>query len=111
MLDEIENRTGALTTADAAEDALVARVPQLGRAGLTAWAQQHCVQLNATPPPSARNGPKKTSVAEHLWGRGGAGTELAARPGASAAVCDAGARAVPRLLAPAATRADRLWRG
>ena len=61
MLDEIENRTGALTTADAAEDALVARVRQLGQAELTAWAQQHCAQLNATPPPGARTGPKKNS--------------------------------------------------
>ena len=33
MLDEIENRTGALTTADAAENALVARVRQLGQGG------------------------------------------------------------------------------
>ena len=80
MPDEIENRTGALTTVDAAEDALVARVRQLGQAGLTAWVQQHCAQLNATPPPGARTGPQKklrwlstfgaVAVLEPSWRRG-----------------------------------------
>lgn len=62
LLDEIEDRAGTLTTADDAEDALVARLRQLGRAGLTAWAEQRSAQLNATAPAGARRGAKKNSA-------------------------------------------------
>lgn len=62
LLDEIDNRAGTLTTADAAEDALAARLRQLGHAGLTAWAEHHCAQLNATPPAAARRSAKKNST-------------------------------------------------
>lgn len=62
LLDEVENRTGALGTADEAEDALIARVRQMGHAGLTAWAQARTAQLNATAPAQARRGAKKNST-------------------------------------------------
>lgn len=61
LLDEVENQAGALGTAEAAEEALIARVRQLGRAGLTAWAQGRNAQLNATAPAQARRGVKKNS--------------------------------------------------
>ena len=61
LLDEVENQAGALGTADAAEDALIARVRQLGRAGLTAWAQERSAQLNSAAPARARRGAKKNS--------------------------------------------------
>lgn len=61
LLDEVENRAGALGTADEAEAALIARVRQMGRAGLTAWAQGRSAQLNATAPAQARRGAKKNS--------------------------------------------------
>lgn len=61
LLDEVENRAGTLGTADEAEDALVARVRQLGQAGLTAWAQRRCTELTAVAPPQARRGAKKNS--------------------------------------------------
>jgi len=62
LLDEIDNRGGTLATADAAEEAVVARVRLLGQAALTAWAQQRCVQLNAERPAHARRGGKKNSA-------------------------------------------------
>lgn len=40
LLDEVENRAGALNTGDEAEDAIVERMRQLGRQALTQWAEQ-----------------------------------------------------------------------
>lgn len=62
LLDEVENQAGALGTADEAEDALVARVRQMGRAGLTAWAERRHALLNAAAPARARRGAKKNSA-------------------------------------------------
>jgi hypothetical protein len=62
LLDEVENRAGALGTADAAEDALIARVRQMGRASLTAWAERRHAQLNAAAPAQARRSAKKNSA-------------------------------------------------
>jgi hypothetical protein len=59
LLDEIENRAGTLTTADAAEDAMIERMRRLGQTGLLAWAEHHCARLNATAPAQARSGAKK----------------------------------------------------
>lgn len=61
LLDEVENQAGALGTADEAEEALIARVRQIGRAGLTAWAEGRSAQLNAVVPARARRGSKKNS--------------------------------------------------
>jgi hypothetical protein len=61
LLDEVENKSGALGTADQAEDAMVERVRAIGRAALNRWAQQRCEQLNAAVPPGARKGGKKNS--------------------------------------------------
>ena len=62
LLDEVENRGGRLATADAAEDAVVARVRALGQAALVAWAERRCAALNAAPPPHARREGKKNSA-------------------------------------------------
>lgn len=62
LLDEVEDRGGQLATADAAEDAVVARMRTLGAAALQAWAQQRCAQLTATAPPHARRDTKKNSA-------------------------------------------------
>ena len=59
LLDEVENRTGALGTADQAEDAVVERMRSLGHAALTRWAQRRCEQLNDKAPPQARKDSKK----------------------------------------------------
>lgn len=59
LLDEVENRTGTLGTADQAEDAVVERMRSLGQAALTGWAQRRCEQLNAEAPPQARKDSKK----------------------------------------------------
>lgn len=61
LLEEVENQGGGLVTADEAEEALIVRVRQIGRAGLTAWAEQRSVQLDAVPPARARRGAKKNS--------------------------------------------------
>jgi hypothetical protein len=62
LIDEVENRAETLGTADEAEDALIARVRQLGRAGLTAWAERRHALLNAAAPARARRGAKKNSA-------------------------------------------------
>ena len=40
MLEELENTAGRLNTADEAEDALVARMREMGRLALQGWAGQ-----------------------------------------------------------------------
>jgi hypothetical protein len=59
LLDEAENRAGALTTADAAEEALIGRPRQIGQAGLSGWAERETARLAAESPPGARRGSKK----------------------------------------------------
>lgn len=59
LLEEVENRTGVLGTADQAEDAVVERMRSLGQAALTRWAQRRCEQLNTEAPPQARKDSKK----------------------------------------------------
>lgn len=61
LLDEVENRAGALTTADAAEEALIGRTRQIGQAGLSGWAQRETARLAAEPPSGARRSSKKKS--------------------------------------------------
>lgn len=56
---EVANKGGALATADAAEDSVVARVRWLGQAAVTAWAQRRCAAFNAAVPPPARRRGKK----------------------------------------------------
>jgi hypothetical protein len=60
LLDEVENRSGQLTSADAAEDALVERVRTLGRTALHQWAE-HRVQGLARPAGSRAAGKKNSS--------------------------------------------------
>jgi hypothetical protein len=52
LLDEVENRAGALNTGDQAEDAIVERTRQMGRQALTDWAGQ----LHATVQPASTSG-------------------------------------------------------
>jgi hypothetical protein len=61
LLEEVENRAGGLGTADQAEEAMIERMRRLGQAGLTAWAQGRCAQLNAEAPAKARRSGKKNS--------------------------------------------------
>ena len=60
LLDEVENRSGQLTTADAAEDALVARVRAVGQTALQRWAE-HQVQGLDRPAGSRAAGKKNSS--------------------------------------------------
>jgi hypothetical protein len=62
MLDEMENRTGTLNTADQAEDAIVERIRQLGRQMLNQWAQQRHAAVQPERTPELRQGGKKKSA-------------------------------------------------
>ena len=59
LLDEVENRAGALNTGDEAEDAIVERMRQFGRQALTRWAAQRHSQVQPPPTPGLRQGGKK----------------------------------------------------
>jgi hypothetical protein len=48
-----------LTTADAAEEALIGRTRQIGQVGLSGWAEREAARLAEEPPPGARRGAKK----------------------------------------------------
>jgi len=62
MLDEMENRTGTLNTADQAEDAIVERIRQFGRQMLNQWAQQKHAAVQPGRTPELRQGGKKKSA-------------------------------------------------
>ncbi len=59
LVAEIKDECGKLSSADEAEDAVVSRIRQLGRAALTSWAQQRCARQNQTRPAQARRCAKK----------------------------------------------------
>lgn len=61
LLAEVADAAGQLPTADAAEDAVVARIRHLGLAALQAWAQRRHDDL-AVRPAGARKGLKKKSA-------------------------------------------------
>jgi hypothetical protein len=61
LLDEVENRGGALNTADQAEEALVTRLRAMGQHALVEWAQQRQVQVQPEWAPQLRRGGKKNS--------------------------------------------------
>jgi urease accessory protein UreH len=61
LLDEVENRGGALNTADEAEDALVVRLRAMGQEALREWAQQREAQVQPGWAPQLRRGGKKNS--------------------------------------------------
>ena len=60
LLDEVENRSGQLPNADAAEDAIVERVRTLGHTALQHWAE-HQVQSLVRPAGSRAAGKKNSS--------------------------------------------------
>jgi hypothetical protein len=60
LLDEVENRSGHLTNADAAEDAIVERVRTLGQTALQQWAEQQVQGLRR--PAGCRAAGKKNSA-------------------------------------------------
>lgn len=59
LLDEVENRAGALNTGDEAEDAIVERMRQLGRQALTQWAEQRHAAVQPARAPGLRQVGKK----------------------------------------------------
>ena len=61
LLDEVDNRGGALNTADEAEDALVVRMRAMGREAIQAWAQRRQVVVQPGWEPQLRRGGKKNS--------------------------------------------------
>lgn len=61
LLAEVDDEPGELPTADAAEAAVVARIRELGRVALQAWAQRRHDRL-AVRPAGVRRGPKKKSA-------------------------------------------------
>ncbi|TAE79162.1 MAG: hypothetical protein EAZ84_00020 [Verrucomicrobia bacterium] len=76
LLDEVENQSGALRSADEAEKALIGRLRKLGQTGLADWAEREASKL-AVPPAGARRGSKKSVLVEQLWPGGGLGAEVA----------------------------------
>lgn len=61
LLDEVENRAGALNTGDEAEDAIVERMRQFGRQALTQWAEQRHEAVQPARTPGLRQVGKKNS--------------------------------------------------
>lgn len=61
MLEEVENVSGALTSADDAEDAIVERIRQMGREALQSWALEREKAVQPEPGPGLRRGGKKNS--------------------------------------------------
>ena len=62
LLDEVENRAGALNTGDDAEDAIVERLRQIGRQALTGWAEQRHAAVQPARTPGLRQVGKKNSA-------------------------------------------------
>jgi hypothetical protein len=62
LLDEVENRAGALNTGDEAEDAIVERMRQFGREALTQWAEQRHEVVQPARTPGLRQVGKKNSA-------------------------------------------------
>ncbi|MGH7957079.1 MAG: hypothetical protein ACREH8_08710 [Opitutaceae bacterium] len=62
LLDEVENRAGALNTGDEAEDAIVERMRQFGRQALTRWAEQRHAEVQPARTPGLRQVGKKNSA-------------------------------------------------
>lgn len=62
LLDEVENRAGALNTGDEAEDAIVERMRQFGRQALTQWAEQRHAAVQPARTPGLRQVGKKNSA-------------------------------------------------
>jgi len=65
LLDEVENRAGALNTGDQAEDAIVERMRQFGREALTQWAEQRHEAVQPVRTPGLRQVGKKTLLADN----------------------------------------------
>jgi len=61
LLDEVENRSGELRTADEAEEALIKRMRQIGRSGLSDWAEREEAKQATGERPGAKRGTKKKS--------------------------------------------------
>ena len=62
LLDEVENRAGALNTGDEAEDAIVERMRQFGREALNQWAEQRHAAVQPARTAGWRQGGKKNSA-------------------------------------------------
>ena len=62
LLDEVENRAGALNTGDEAEEAIVERMRQFGRQALSGWAERRHAEVQPTRTPGLRQGGKKNSA-------------------------------------------------
>ncbi len=79
LVDEVENRAGALNTGDEAEEAIVERMRQFGREALTQWAEQWHAAVQPARTPGLRQAGKKIcwqttlgpiGLTEQLWRRG-----------------------------------------
>jgi len=62
LLDEVENRAGALNTGDEAEDAIVERMRQFGRQALRDWAEQRHTEVQPARARGLRQVGKKNSA-------------------------------------------------
>ena len=62
MLEEVENAAGKLNTADEAEDAVVARMREMGRRALQGWAEQREQAVRPPKRKGLRRGGKKNSA-------------------------------------------------
>jgi hypothetical protein len=71
LLDEVENRAGALNTGDEAEDAIVERMRQIGRQALTQWAEQRHAAVQPARTAVLRQAGKKNSAGKRPLGPSG----------------------------------------
>jgi len=61
LLDEVENRAGALNTGDEAEDAIVERMRQFGQQALSGWAERRHAEVQPARTPGLRQVGKRNS--------------------------------------------------
>jgi len=106
LLDEVENRAGALNTGDEAQDAIVERMRQFGREALSGWAQRRHAEVQPARTPGVRQVGKKTLVADDAGPGRTRGATLAVRAAHAAAVLHRGEGARAGQFTPLATRAD-----
>lgn len=68
LVDVVENASGDLTRADAAERRVIEEIRQLGQESLQSWAERQVEQTSgvADTRPESRRAGKKTLLAQHI---------------------------------------------
>ena len=112
LLLAVEDETGDLKTADAAEMRVIQEMRQTGKVALQSWAQRQVDKTSQELKQSAGvwSEGKKTLLAHHLWRHQRRRAPIPGWQQKSPPVRAKRPSQQPRLLAPAPARSDRLWR-